>query len=203
MDLKAVGIGVGALGLLGAAFVLGGGLWLPREIRVSRSIDIAADRAAVHRYTGDLDRWDSWTPWTTREDATLKRSFEGKTDAVGGKMAWTGEVLGDGWLRLTATSPDAGVEYEMSLQGGQFPARGEIRYEPIDAGTRVTWTDTTDLGSNPLAHWFGPMIENYVGSDFADGLARLKTRAEDDMKAREEDHGKERQVPVDPALVPN
>jgi hypothetical protein len=180
MNLKTIGIVVGTIGVAGAVFVIGGGQLMPRHLVVTRTVQISASTATIHAIAGDLSRWHDWTQWSVASDPSLKETFEGKSNEVGGKMTWTGDLLGTGFVRITKTSPDTGVEYDLSLQDARFVGTGAVRYAPAGAATTVTWTEDTDLGANPLSHWFGPMIRNAVGADFDSGLATLKSTAEAD-----------------------
>jgi hypothetical protein len=55
---------------------------------------------------------------------------------------------------------------------------GEIVLEPINGATRVVWTDSGDVGSNITYKYFGLFMDRLIGPDFEDGLANLKTVAE-------------------------
>ena len=55
---------------------------------------------------------------------------------------------------------------------------GEIKLEPAGQGTRVTWTNQGDVGSNPINRYFAQVMDRLVGSDFEAGLKNLKAIAE-------------------------
>jgi hypothetical protein len=182
VNLRKIGAAVVAVGTAMTAFVVGGGAAMPREIVITRRVEIAATPQAVHAWVGDLSRWGAWTPWNTTADPSLKLTITGAATAVGGTMAWHGDRLGDGRLTLTEAQPTTGVRYDLWLEPERFPAKGEIRYEslgtPENPKTAVTWTDTTDLGANPLTHWFGPAVTKAIGDDFDAGLATLQKQIE-------------------------
>ena len=62
--------------------------------------------------------------------------------------------------------------------GEQGNALASVVLEPAGAGTKVTWGLDTDLGFNPIARYFGMMMDGMVGPDYEKGLARLKAVAE-------------------------
>jgi hypothetical protein len=55
---------------------------------------------------------------------------------------------------------------------------GQLRLEPAGAGTRVTWTNEGDMGTNPVNRYFGLFMDRLVGPDFEGGLKNLKTIVE-------------------------
>ena len=53
-----------------------------------------------------------------------------------------------------------------------------MRLRPEGSGTRVTWTNEGDMGTNPVNRYFGLMMDSMVGPDFEAGLKNLKALAE-------------------------
>jgi hypothetical protein len=62
--------------------------------------------------------------------------------------------------------------------GAQGTALASLVLEPAGAGSKVTWGFDSDLGFNPIARYFGMMMDGMIGPDYEKGLARLKTVAE-------------------------
>jgi len=161
------------VGLLALLFAVG--FVLPDTFHVERSVEIQAPPARVHALVGDLRAWETWTPWKD-EDPTIEVSFGERTTGVGASQTWTGES-GDGELTFTACDPDAGVEYAMAFNQGQYPSTGALRYEPLPGGTRVVWTMDGE-SDGVVGRWFGLFMDGMVGPMFESGLAKLKAAAE-------------------------
>lgn len=172
--LKRVGLAVVAV----LAILVIVSLFLPREATVSRSIEIAAPPAAIFPLVGDLRRFNEWSPWAERDPAAVF-TFTGPVDGIGQTMNWTSKVpeLGAGSMSLTRLDPDREVEMSLDLgRGGR--ATADLLLAASGALTVVTWSFRADLGYNPVARYFGLMMDGMVGPDFDKGLARLKVAAE-------------------------
>ncbi len=170
--LARVGIGVGAATIL----VIVIGFFLPRTFSVERSIVIDAAPAHIHGWLDDLHRWSEWTPWL-KEDPSLVVTVGEVSAGAGASQTWTGDS-GGGWLRLTRSEPDWGVAYEMAFAGDKYPSTGGLLFGRDDAGARVTWTMTGDLGWNPFERYPGLLLGSLIGPMFDEGLAKLRMLAE-------------------------
>ena len=53
---------------------------------------------------------------------------------------------------------------------------------PTAAGSHVKWTFDAEMGNNPIARFFGCMMDDMLGPDYERGLAKLKTVAEEQAK---------------------
>ncbi|MGZ5849363.1 MAG: SRPBCC family protein, partial [Methyloceanibacter sp.] len=49
---------------------------------------------------------------------------------------------------------------------------------PSGSGSKVTWGFGVDMGGNPFRRWQGLMLDRIVGTEYRDGLAKLKDRIE-------------------------
>jgi hypothetical protein len=151
---------------------------LPRNVTVSRSIEIAAPPSVIYPLISDLRRADEWSPWLEL-DPDVEITFTGPADGVGQTMNWQSENpdVGSGSQSITMLEPDSKVETALDF-GDQGTATASLDLEPEGAATKVTWGFATDLGFNPVARYFGLMFDKWIGADYEKGLAKLKTVAE-------------------------
>ena len=158
--------------LIVAAFVL------PRHATMSRSIEIAAPPAAIFPIVGDLRRFNEWSPWFGL-DPKAAYTFTGPIDGVGQTLNWKSDApnVGNGAMSIVRLEPDKAVDLTIDF-GDQGTALAKVQLEPNGAGTKVTWGFESDLGFNPIARYFGLMIDGMVGPDYEKGLANLKALAE-------------------------
>ncbi len=154
-----------------AIFVIGG-LILPSDYHVERTVLIEASPELVHAYVGDLQQWEAWTPWM-EVDPTIEVSYGETTSGVGAHQDWIGES-GSGELTFTEWSPQRGVVYDMSFEEGEYESVGRILYEASEGGTLITWSMDGDSGMNLIGRWFGLFMDGMVGKDFQNGLDKLK-----------------------------
>lgn len=169
------------------------GMFVKKDFRVERTIDIAAPPAAIHATVADLTTWKEWTVWTEAEDPDCVWEYEGEPGKVDHAMDWEGPKHKDGRVLITALRPDGGgIEYDMWSRQGADYSQGHLLIEPNGDGSTVTWAF---WGEAPLA--FTAMFDGLVGPMFEGGLQGLKTHHESGATPAEE-------VPVEetPAETP-
>lgn len=153
---------------------------LPRTVAVSRYAIIDAPPAEVWPFVSDLRRFNDWSPWAGYDPDGTTYVFEGPETGIGQTMRWSSDHPNVGSGTLTVVSYDPGRAVEMRLDFGQMgTAETTIVLIPSEGGTEVTWGFTTDLGTNPVARWFGLMFDRWVGNDYETGLANLKALVEE------------------------
>ena len=168
-----------ALGLTAAIFIVVAiGYLLPRQVSVTRTVEVAAPPAAVFALVGDLRRFSEWAPWL-EGDADVVITFTGPLSGGGQTMEWRSEKpeIGSGRQTVTRVEPDREVEMTVDFGEGDRPTMW-IGLEAAGAATAVTWGSRTDLGAGPLAHYLGLRLDARIGPDLERGLAKLKTLAE-------------------------
>jgi hypothetical protein len=160
--------------------VTAGGFLLPRKMRVSRSITVAAPPEAIYPLIANLkDGWSQWSPFGPAVYPSLKLEFSGPAEGVGATQRWDSEESGDGYLRITRADPARGVEMELGMMQESYKATGSLLCEPAADGTRVTWTDEFDYGNNPYKRYMGLIIERPLQQSFDQGLTALKKKVEE------------------------
>ena len=97
-------------GVLVVFFV--GGMLLPRDFKVARSIVIAAPPEKIHPHIDSLAKWPAWSPFDT-EDPTIVWEKSDQTAGVGAKRSWKSKKMGDGSQWITASDPKTGVEMKL------------------------------------------------------------------------------------------
>jgi hypothetical protein len=157
------------------------GFVAPTEYELARSVTIDAPPAAVHVYLGDLAKWPEWSPWEAN-DPSVKTTLGAQTTGVGASQTWTSES-GDGELTFTACDPATGVAYDMMfiMEDKRAPASAIMSYKVVDGGTEVTWSmegDMAEFMPPVFAGLMQLMSGLFIGSDFDQGLAALKTKVE-------------------------
>ncbi len=151
---------------------------LPRHAVVARSVEIAAPPSAIFPLVGDLRRFNEWSPWADIDPETVY-TFTGPIDGVGQTLNWQSEDerVGHGAISIAAIEPDGRVDMVVDF-GREKTALAAMVLAPTGGGTRVVWSLDIDLGFNPIARYFGMMMDGMVGPDYEKGLARLKAVAE-------------------------
>ncbi len=151
--------------------VVGNGAILPKDFAVERSIEINASPEAVFDEVNSLRKWDAWSPWIAR-DSSIENTYSGPELGVGATVTWTSEKSGDGKQTITLSERPTRIETTLDF-GDMGQPNAHWTFEPSGEGVRVTWA-LTGSTSGPLGGYFARMMDDWVGTDYEDGLARLK-----------------------------
>ncbi|MCA9077555.1 MAG: SRPBCC family protein [Planctomycetaceae bacterium] len=172
-----MGLVMAIVGLLVVALLIS--FLLPSTYTVTRSIVIDAPPAEIHPYIETLNQWPEWTTWNTERFPELVYSYEGPEAGVGAIQKWTDPEMGSGRLEITESSEADGIRFTLLFEQSPEPLTGSIVYAATDGGgTRVTWIGNGDVGSNPVARYFGLMMDSMIGVDYEAGLCKLKILVE-------------------------
>lgn len=170
--LKWLLIAVGVVVLV----VFGGGMLMPSQVSVSRDLVINAPPDKIFPHVANLKAFNVWSPWADL-DPDMKVEFSGSDDGVGQVMSWDSNDMGKGSMKVTESV--AGEKLVTALDFGQMgSASAQFDLAPEAGGTKVTWSMISELGNNPIARWFGPMIKSDVAEQYDKGLAKLRVVAE-------------------------
>ena len=164
---------LGAIVLL----VLVVGFFIPSAFSVQRSAVINAPPKKIFDYVVEPKKWAQWSAWS-RRDPEMKVTYSGPPFGMGAKWSWVSKSEGTGTMEFTRIEPDKVVEYALYFPDYGMRSTGALRLEPEGNATKITWTNTGDVGGNPLKHYFTLMMDRWVGPDFEAGLANLKALAE-------------------------
>ncbi len=164
---------VGAIALV----VVLAGVVLPASFAVERSARIAAPAEKIYDYVVEPRQWARWNNWT-RRDPAMHIIYSGPPFGQHAKWAWESGKVGSGSMEITRVVPNRLVEYNLHLEGVNLNTAGAVRLEPAGEATRVVWTQSGDVGGNPLKHYIAVAMDRMVGPDFEAGLANLKALAE-------------------------
>lgn len=166
---------LGGLAVLVLLLVLAAYL-LPRQYRVERTLVIKAKPEAVLAQVVNLRAWKNWGAWQER-DPQMKLSYSEQATGIGSWSAWESKSEGNGRMTIMEQAP-AKITYHLEFPDFGMQSTGIIELQPADTGVRVVWSDTGDLGMNPLNRWFGLFLDRMIGPDFERGLANMKKLAE-------------------------
>lgn len=172
-------LGPGTLVLGGGAVILVGflavGYALPGTWEASADTVLALPPDAVAPLLDAPEGWRAWTAWP---DSGLVRFGPGR--GGGASVSWNDRELGSGTFTVEQVDADGSVAYSVEVAGvggSGMRTTGTIALERVPGGTRVTWREHGDLGSNPLMGWWARSMRRAQSAEMAKGLARLGTAA--------------------------
>ena len=151
----------------------------PDTLRVERSAVINAPPQKIFAIVNDFHRWVEWSPYEAR-DPSMKRTLSGAAAGVGAVYAWQGnDDVSAGRMEILEAPVPSRITMKL---GFMRPFEGhntaEYTFTPRGDATGLTCAMT---GPSPFVQkLFGVFVnlDNMIGSDFATGLANLKTLAE-------------------------
>lgn len=164
-------VGILALALVGIGF------FLPSRFEVARSTVINAPAEKIYDLIADPRLWSKWSAWSERDPA-MDINYSGPPFGQGAKWSWKSKSEGSGTMEFTRVEPNRRVEYTLSFTEYGMKSGGAFTLDGAAPGARVTWTNSGDVGTNPLKHYLAVMMDRLVGPDFERGLANLKALAE-------------------------
>ena len=158
------------------------GLVLPDTVRVQRSVKIQAPQSQVFALVNGFRQFDKWSPWAAL-DPQMKVQISGPPFGVGAHYTWQGnDKVGSGAQEITASTPYSQMKNRLSFAGFDQPSVASFDVDAEGPVTHVIWGVQIKLGGNPIAHYFGLLMDRQIGPDYERGLARLKALAESGPK---------------------
>ncbi len=167
-----------ATGLLLLVLVLAVvGFFLPASVHIERSITIDRPTTLVFDLVNTLRRFNDWSPWYPRDPQAQFR-YEGPESGVGAKLSWAGNnKVGSGTQTIIESQANSAIKVALEF-GPKDKATATYRFVPDPSGVNLTWGFDNDFGYKLIARYFGLMFEKWIGADYEEGLAKLKTVAE-------------------------
>ena len=159
------------------ALLLAVGMLLPSGFKVQRSVEMGATPDRIYPLIADPREWKRWSVWN-RRDPSMTMQYSGPPSGSGARWAWKSASEGNGEMEFTAAVVNERIDYALSFPEMGMRSRGQLRLETAGAGTRVTWTNEGDMGTNPVNRYVGLFMDRLVGPDFEGGLKNLKTIVE-------------------------
>ncbi len=167
--LTAIGV-IFAIALIGIYF-------LPDSYSIHQSIEINKPVDLVYEQVSNYNKWSAWNPWSA-QDPNAKYKFEGIPGTIGHKMSWEGSKVGQGSLAIASVVTNDLVEGDLQfIKPFKSSAKDKWQFENVGGKTRVVWTSEGAL-SYPIGRLFGLSMDEIIGKQQKEGLAKLKTVCE-------------------------
>lgn len=164
--------------LILAALVVVVSLFMPSEVKVSRTAIVKAPIEVVFAQANNLNNFHAWDPWMKLDPEaafTMGEIYAG----VGASMSWNSSNpnLKVGSMTITESVPFEKVIIELSF-ANEPKSIGGFLFEEVEGGTKVNWYMTANMGMNPIKRIIGNFMDAMVGPMFEQGLTEMAARAE-------------------------
>ena len=150
----------------------------PDTFAIRRSATIAAPPERIFPMIDDLRAQSAWSPF--EKDPQMKRTHSGAARGQGAVYEWDGNrQVGAGRIAITESVPLSKVVLALNMFR-PFKASNTVEFtlDRVGAGTDVTWAMQ---GRQPYMAKVMTLFmdcDKMVGSQFEEGLAKLKVLAE-------------------------
>ena len=148
-------------------------LLLPRKVVVRRQADVALRPEEIIARVASTEGFQTFNPYRTT-DPDLKIAPFGPTEGVGSGFRFEGRE-GKGTQTVTEATATR-VTHLIDLGAMGKPVQ-TIEARATDAGARVTWTVTSDMGYNPVFRIFGLFMDRMLGKTYELGLRNIAALA--------------------------
>jgi effector-binding domain-containing protein len=161
-----------------------GGLFLPRNVHVERSIELDRPAATVFTVLNAFRHFEAWSPWAGR-DPSARYELSGPAEGVGARLSWSGNprLIGTGWQEIVASEPFRRIVMQLEFEQNGV-AESYFNIEETGQGTRLTWGFDTDLVTGRgwfdglVSRYSGLFVDRWIGADYEAGLARIEAFVE-------------------------
>ena len=169
------------IGLIVLAIIVIAGIWIltwPSEAQLQRSVTINAPIEKVYSVVNDFGQTKYWSPWF-KIDPNMVSTYGEITTGVGAFYSWTSDhdQVGNGSQKILSTIENESVSTQMKFEGMEGTYLADFILQPEGDSTKLTWTfDGT--GEQMMDKMFFAMIDTFLGGNYEQGLADLKTYTE-------------------------
>ncbi len=178
--LKVFGIGIGLVVVILILTIA----FLSPKSHMERSLVIDSNPSVIYDFVNNYKHYNDWSPWA-KIDPNTKYSYTGPDSGPGARMRWSSEneEVGQGEQWIIESDQDRYVKYGMKFGGFEGDYSSEIILEPVDNGTKVTWTYDGDVSKESMMNkamgkFFGMFMDTMLGPFYEKGLASLKDISE-------------------------
>ncbi len=160
------------------------GFFLAKNVHVERSIEIDRPVSTVFTLVNGYSTFNTWSPWAAR-DPSATFAISGPVSGAGAHIEWSGDprLSGKGFQEIIESRSWSLVRSRLSFDQ-QGKAITYFTLSERNGGTALTWGFDADLTTGQsligglIARYFGLLFDRWIGTDYEQGLARLKTFAE-------------------------
>lgn len=156
-------------------------LFVKKDFKVTRSIEVNLDRRKVYDYIKYLDNQDNYAIWQARDPNTKKSSI-GTDATVGYITTWSSdhELVGSGEQEIIKMEEGRRIDYELRFKTPQeMNSTAYMTTESAgDSKTKVTWAFEGKFPYPANLMLLFIDMDGDLGPDLQEGLNNLKSELE-------------------------
>ena len=158
------------------AFLFIAGLFISKDMKVTRDVVINKPQAEVFNYVKYLKNQHNYSKWA-RLDPNMKNEYRGTDGAPGFVNSWEGnKKVGTGEQEITGIIDGKGITTELRfIKPFKSIAQATLTTEPVDSNaTKVYWGFESKMNYPMNIMKLFMNMEKSIGNDFSTGLNNLK-----------------------------
>jgi len=151
-----------------------GGMLLPENLHIERSIVIHAPAAKVYPYLSDFRLFNQWSPWA-KIDPDIKFQYEGAERGLDAIVHWQSEHdrVGKGSQKIILATQDKEIKTILAIDG-MGKAYSGFNLTDEQGSTKLVWSFDVGFGYNIPGRVMGLVMEDELGVFYERGLNNLK-----------------------------
>lgn len=147
--------------------------------QVKETIVVNKPLSETFAYLSNMKNWEEWSLWNKSVDSTLNFFYTLKTDSLGARQYFAGNLIGAGFIEINQYHHDSSMNYYMYLREGDMTANGRFEFTALgNTQTEIAWIDSGNVGNNPIKRYMIPMVTKNTAQAFRDGLTKIKQQLE-------------------------
>lgn len=148
----------------------------PKDVEMSRSIEIDAPKSEVWAHVSTLEGQHQWSPWA-KMDPDMTYEIKGEDGKVGAIYTWSGNSENVGSGSQTIASVDPMKRIQTDLKFTEPMESNSVAYVEVDGdknSSTVTWGFSSEFDFVTSAFMNFMSLEAQLGPDYEKGLENLK-----------------------------
>ena len=155
-----------------------GGLFLPTEYKIKRSIVISEPAEDIFPYADTLRYWRDWSVWNKNNDESFAVVYSGPKSGEGAVQNWYGDSFGSGVFTVTKSINNEKLSYILSIDQETITIWGSIQFNERNGTTKVIWESSLEVEGNLFLRYFGYFLDGFIAPEVEKSLKGLKDFAE-------------------------
>ena len=154
------------------------GLFMPKEMKTSASVEINLPTSQVFYSVATFQNRQKWDPWLA-EDPEAEVTITSEPGFIGSEYAWEGDKLGKGKMKVDSVVPGKFVKsYLWFNTEKDKPAVVNWDFTDSDGRTVALWSISVE-SKNPFMKLMNQLYKGATTRSFETGLGNLKAYLEE------------------------
>ena len=166
--------------ILAALFFVVLGLFLGKDARITRSVEVGNPMAQVYDSLNGFHNLNQWNPWQ-HIDPNMRKEISGEPYGVGARLDFQSmeKRVGSGSLILTQSGLEEEGVVRYTVENDWFGTNKELvfrlKQDPKTRAVSVIAQFNVEYGWNVLGRYAGLYLDGRIGEDLEIALARFAT----------------------------